>query len=78
VREAIYAEYFDLVNSLGGIDALDVKKKSLKNIINSNEYQTVWDSYWTDKKLITCGRTCGVQPEVFSTPQDQFTRREEL
>ena len=78
IREAIYAEYFDLVNALGGIDALDGKKKPLKDIINSDEYQNVWNSYWTDKKLITCGRTCGVQPELFSTPQDQFTSREEL
>jgi hypothetical protein len=78
IREAIYAEYFDLVNSLGGIDALNGKKKPLKNIINSKEYQSVWDSYWTDKKLITCGRTCGVQPELFSTPKDQFITREEL
>jgi MoaA/NifB/PqqE/SkfB family radical SAM enzyme len=78
IREAIYAEYFDLVKSLGGIDALDVKKKPLKDIINSDEYQNVWNSYWTDKKLITCGRACGIQPELFSTPQDQFTSREEL
>lgn len=78
VRQSIYKEYHELVSSLGGIDALDANLKPLEEIINSDEYQTVWDSYWADKKLITCARTCGIQPELFSTPQDQFTERNTL
>ena len=78
VRNEIYKEYFDLVKSFGGIDNLDTKKNTIKDIINSNNYQQLWDTYWNEKKLITCGRTCGVQPELFSTPNDQFVSKETL
>lgn len=78
IRKRILEQYNELVESLGGIDALNGELRSIKDIINSNEYQTVWNSYWSDNKLITCARSCGVLPEVFSTPQDQFTKRESL
>jgi MoaA/NifB/PqqE/SkfB family radical SAM enzyme len=78
IRQEILRQYYELVKSLGGIDALNGEKKTVKDIINSEAYQTVWDSYWNDNKLITCARSCGVLPEVFSTPRDQFTKREAL
>jgi MoaA/NifB/PqqE/SkfB family radical SAM enzyme len=78
VRNEMFHQYEQLVESLGGIDNLNVDKKSLKDIIDSTEYQSVWDYYWNENKLITCVRTCGVQPELFSTPQDQFISKTEL
>jgi hypothetical protein len=45
-------------------------KKSVREIIDSQEYQTVWDKYWNDKKLLTCVRTCGKTD--LSKPKDQF------
>jgi len=79
VRTAIHADYYDLVESLGGIDNLDITKKSIKDIVNSKEYQSVWDFYWNDRKLITCGRSCGKAQNVeFSKPNDQFVKKDEL
>lgn len=72
IRQDILAQYNELVESLGGISALDAGQHTIKDIINSPAYQTVWDYYWNERKLITCVRSCGVQPEVFSTPRDQF------
>ena len=78
IREEILKQYYDLVKSLNGILALSAFKNSIKSIIESEPYQTVWEGYWTKNKLITCARSCGVIPEVFSTPNDQFTLRESL
>ena len=74
----ILEQYQQLVNSLGGIEALNAELRTVKEIINSTEYQTVWINYWTENKLLTCVRACGVKPDVFSTPQDQFVSNESL
>lgn len=78
IRGKIENEYNDLVSSLGGINALNAINRSLQDIINSQEYQTVWEKYWGEKKLITCARTCGKMKELFSTPKDQFVETENL
>lgn len=78
VRNKILEQYNQLVDSLGGLDNLYIEKRSLRDIIDSSEYQSVWDHYWNKNKLITCVRTCGVRPELFSTPQDQFVSKETL
>jgi hypothetical protein len=62
-----------LIADLGNIDTAT---RSVKDIINSTEYQTVWDKYWNEEKLITCARTCGVNK--LSKPIDQFSNRETL
>jgi len=76
IRTEILKEYNTLVNSLGGIEALNGFKKSVKDILNSKEYQTVWQKYWDNKQLITCARTCGVNP--LSKPKDQFIEAKQL
>jgi MoaA/NifB/PqqE/SkfB family radical SAM enzyme len=73
VRQHALEQYNDLVSNLGIINTL---KRSVKNIIDSYEYQTVWNEYWTTKKLITCARTCGIND--LSKPVDQFIERESL
>lgn len=78
IRDKILEQYNDLISSFGGIEKLSGIKQPLREIINSSEYQNLWNIYWTDKKLITCARTCGKMKELFSTPQDQFTEIENL
>jgi len=70
VRQEILKQYYLLIEDLGGIDNIDTKNKSVKEIIDSIEYQSVWEKYWHEEKLITCARTCGVNK--FSKPRDQF------
>ena len=48
---------------------MEIKEK-LKDVIDSNSWQTVWHKYWHSEKLITCARTCGVNK--LSKPKDQF------
>lgn len=73
VRQEIQEQYNMLVADLGTIDT---SVKSIKDIIDSVEFQTVWTKYWNDVKLITCARTCGTNK--LSKPIDQFADRETL
>jgi hypothetical protein len=79
VKQEMLAQYHDLVYNLGGLQKLDIMNNSLKDIIDSPEYQGVWDEYWNEKKLITCARACGKSAEkIISTPNDQFVASESL
>jgi hypothetical protein len=77
VRFEINKQYYDLVNSLGGINRLNAVDHSIQSIIDNNVWQNVWEEYWTTKKLITCVRSCGVTSQ-FSKPDDQFIEKANL
>lgn len=79
VRQEIKKQYATLVESLGGIEKLDATTVGVKNILESTAWQTVWDYYWNDYKLIVCARTCGVNTnQQVSKPKDQFVERSNL
>ena len=67
IRSEMQNQYKELVNDLGNTDALTI---SIEDVINSQSWQTVWNKYWGEQKLITCARTCGVNK--LSKPKDQF------
>lgn len=77
VKKEMLTQYHNLVSKLGGIENINSCKKSIESIIDSTEYQTVWDEFWTTNKLITCARTCG-KTNIFAKPRDQFFDRIEL
>ena len=56
-------QYKELMKSLGGAHKLNSLDRSLEDIINSQEYQTVWETYWNHKKLVTCAHNCGKKRE---------------
>lgn len=68
-------QYEDLVKTLGGIDSLSAVARPIEEIINDDRWQECWDSYWNEKKLITCARVCGKIADNFSKPIDQFVKR---
>lgn len=68
VRQEMLKQHHELVDTLGNINCFT---KPIKDIIESNEYQSAWDEYWTTNKLITCARTCGTNTE-FAKPRDQI------
>ena len=68
VRTEMYHQHLELITNLGNINAFD---RSVKDIIESNKYQTAWEEYWTTNKLITCARTCGVNTD-FAKPRNQI------
>lgn len=70
VKTEILSQHTELISNLGNINTLT---KSIKDIIDSNAYQTIWENYWTNNKLITCARTCGVNTN-FAKPRDQIVK----
>ena len=72
VSGAIKSQYDKLISDFGGIDKLDAAK-GIKNIIDSEAWQSMWDKKWNEEKLITCARVCGKFKSVeISQPNDQF------
>jgi len=72
IRNKINQEYWKIVNDFGGRKNLNATKKSLRNIVNSVEYQNLWEKYWKEKSIITCARMCGKVKNLYSKPTDQF------
>lgn len=71
VRYEMLRQHKELMLTLGNTNAL---VRSLKEIVESTEYQTIWNEYWTTNKLITCARTCGVSDIKFAQPKDQIVK----
>ena len=65
----------DIILSLGGINLLD---KSVKELVESNQYQTVWNDYWSNKKLLVCLQTCGTKSQVTVTTGSYQAQRQFL
>lgn len=71
VSQLMRDQHFDMVKTLGELDAT---KRSIKDIIDSTEFQTAWETYWHIKKLVICVRTCGVSKDInFSRPREQWS-----
>lgn len=71
VRHAIKEQHNNMVKALGEVNTL---KRSIENIIDSEEYQNIWYSMWNGgNKNIICARSCGTQLSAdFSQNRDQF------
>jgi hypothetical protein len=76
IRQTIKDQYNDLISYFNGIDNLNLLTRSIKDIVESSQWQTAWEIYWNDKKLITCARTCGKNNSTpISQPKDQFIKK---
>jgi MoaA/NifB/PqqE/SkfB family radical SAM enzyme len=74
LKYEIKHQYLELISDLGNTNAITV---GIKNVIDSYTWQSVWETYWTTKKLIVCARTCGKSANI-SHPIDQFLERKAL
>jgi len=73
VRQVINKQFDNMIEDFGGVNNIDTNYHSIKSIVDSDTYQNVWEKYWTDPKMVTCARTCGVN--ALSKPIDQFIER---
>jgi hypothetical protein len=74
IRQEIKKQSDELHNYLGPLNGVDV---GIKSVLSSTAWQTAWDIYWNEKKLIVCARICG-QSDMISEPGDQFIKRDQL
>jgi len=77
VRTEMRQQHHSLFSSLGNTNALE---KSIKEIVESDAYQTVWNDLWDGpNKLIICARTCGkIEKNQIAQPKDQFIKITQL
>lgn len=68
-KDVIRHQYQQLILDLGNT------QKSIKEVVESESFQNVWQRYWTIQKLWTCARTCG---DIFNRPNDQIQSYHEL
>jgi MoaA/NifB/PqqE/SkfB family radical SAM enzyme len=68
-----------MVDKFGGIEQFNLRKRSVKEIVDSIEWQTLWDDSFVNDKLPVCGRTCGKFEEpIVSQCRDQFLELEKF
>jgi len=74
IEYAMKSQYDNLAADLGNINALN----GIRSIIDSPAWQTVWNKYWNEEKMITCARVCGkFKSATFSQPNDQYLEVQE-
>lgn len=54
-KQQIAAQYRLLISELGNTDA----RQGIKAVVDSYQFQAVWEKYWTVNKLWMCARVCG-------------------
>ena len=62
-----------LLEKLGGLEQLNLRNRSIDEIVDSPEWQSQWNESFTGDKLHVCARTCGKFDEpILSQCRDQF------
>jgi len=67
-KQIVAQQYKKLISELGNTDAM----LGLEKIVNSLNFQQVWEKYWTINKLWMCARICGT---VFDKPSEQVNSK---
>ena len=72
-----YASLQKVLERFGGLEQFNLRNRSIKEIIDSDEWQTVWDDVFANNDLMVCARVCGKFPEkIISQCRDQFLELE--
>ena len=77
IRKDMLDQHYDMINRFGGYEGISTLNHSIKDILESEPYQTMWDDYWHKNKMIMCTRACGINTNL-SRPVDQFTAKEHV
>lgn len=68
-----YASLMAVLDRFGGIEQFNLRNRTVKEIIDSDAWQTVWDDVFAKNDLMVCARVCGKFPENnISQCRDQF------
>jgi MoaA/NifB/PqqE/SkfB family radical SAM enzyme len=62
-----------VIGYFGDIENFNLNKKTIKEIIDSDEWQTIWENEFKKNSLPVCSRTCGkFEEKIISQSRDQF------
>ena len=68
-----YASLQRVLERFGGMEQFNLRNRTIKEIVDSEEWQTVWDDVFSNNDLTVCARVCGKFPEkIISQCRDQF------
>jgi len=74
-----YTTFQTVMEQFGGVERFNLRDRTIEEIVDSNEWQTVWNENFTKNTLRVCTRTCGKFPEVeISQCRDQFIELEKF
>ena len=59
IAREVQLEVFSIIQELGGLDALDSKKHSIKDIMSTEVWQTLMHTKWANKSSSVCKILCG-------------------
>lgn len=59
IAREVQLEIFDIIRDLGGLESLDSKLHSIKDIMNTESWQTLMHVKWQDKSSSACKILCG-------------------
>ena len=59
IAREVQLEVFSIIQDLGGLDALDSKKHSIKDIMNTKIWQTLIQHKWDENSSSVCKILCG-------------------
>lgn len=48
-----------IINDFGGENNINALTFSIEDVINSKNYQSLWQKYWDNHELIVCAKECG-------------------
>jgi MoaA/NifB/PqqE/SkfB family radical SAM enzyme len=72
-RQDSQASLTTVLDKFGGLEQFNLRNRTIQEIVDSEEWQTIWDESFKDNTLHVCARTCGKFPEpVISQCRDQF------
>jgi hypothetical protein len=62
--------FMQLINRLGGFNTIDTSRHTIKELIDSDLWQTIWEQVWSEKSSDVCIKMCSAS-SPFSSIEDQ-------
>jgi MoaA/NifB/PqqE/SkfB family radical SAM enzyme len=67
------------LDRFGGIEQFNLRHRTIKEIVDSEAWQTIWNDTFENDKMPVCARTCGKwNQQLISQCRDQFLDLEEF
>lgn len=67
------------LDRFGGIEQFNLRHRTIKEIVDSEAWQTIWNDTFENDKMPVCARTCGKwDQQLISQCRDQFLDLEEF
>lgn len=71
--------FFEFIDKFGGLENFNLQNKTIEEIVDSDQWQTLWIDSFENNPLRACSRTCGVfKNHQISKSKDQFLKLDQF